>query len=120
MLDRNGNIDWMIERWHEPPNSDCARHPAPDLLRIRFLPLGQGWRDESDVDRLCRGPSLRVASQIRRAKVPLDDDHGLASHPTLSRLLKTLTWEENRPVLYHAVTELAYRRIEMIEGGRRS
>ena len=80
---------------------------------------GRGWRDQSDADRLRQDPSLRVASQTRRGTAALEQGHGLASQPTLSRLLDTLSREENLPVLHQAVTELACRRIEMIEGRRR-
>ena len=59
---------------------------------------------------------MRVASQTRRGTAALEEGHGLASQPTLSRLLGTLSREENLPVLHQAVTELACRRIEMIEG----
>ena len=62
---------------------------------------------------------MRVASQSRRGTVALEEGHGLASQPTLSRLLDTLSRKENLPVLHQAVTELACRRIEMIEGRRR-
>ena len=62
---------------------------------------------------------MRVASQTRRGTAALEEGHGLASQPTLSRLLDTLSREENLPVLHQAVTELACRRIEMIEGRRR-
>ena len=60
-----------------------------------------------------------MASQTRRGTAALEEGHGLASQPTLSRLLDTLSREENLPVLHQAVTELACRRIEMIEGRRR-
>ena len=62
---------------------------------------------------------MRVASDSRRGTAPLEQERGLASQPTLSRLLGTLSRKENLPVLHEAVTELACRRIEMIEGGRR-
>ena len=86
---------------------------------LDILLLGQGWRDQSDADRLRQDPSLRVASQTRRGTAALEEGHVLASQPTLSRLLDTLSREENLPVLHQAVTELACRRIEMIEGRRR-
>ena len=49
----------------------------------------------------------------------LEEGRDLASQPTLSRVLDTLSREENLPFLYEAVTELAYRRIEILEGRRR-
>ncbi len=119
MMDRSGLIDWLTERLHDPRHPSSIRYPLSDLLRTRLLLLGQGWRDQSDADRLRQDPSLRVASQTRRGTAALEEGHGLASQPTLSRLLGTLSREENLPVLHQAVTELACRRIEMIEGRRR-
>ena len=119
MMDRSGLIDWLTERLHDPRHPSSIRYPLSDLLRTRLLLLGQGWRDQSDADRLRQDPSLRVASQTRRGTAALEEGHGLASQPTLSRLLDTLSREENLPVLHQAVTELACRRIEMIEGRRR-
>ncbi len=119
MMDRSGLIDWLTERLHDPRHPSSIRYPLSDLLRTRLLLLGQGWRDQSDADRLRRDPSLRVASQSRRGTAALEEGHGLASQPTLSRLLDTLSREENLPVLHQAVTELACRRIEMMEGRQR-
>ena len=119
LMERSGLIDWLTERLHDPRHPSSIRYPLSDLLRTRLLLLGQGWRDQSDADRLRQDPSLRVASRTRRGTAALEEGHGLASQPTLSRLLDTLSREENLPVLHQAVTELACRRIEMIEGRRR-
>ena len=116
LMERSGLIDWLTGRLHDPRHPSSIRYPLSDLLRTRLLLLGQGWRDQSDADRLRQDPSLRVASQTRRGTAALEEGHGLASQPTLSRLLDTLSREENLPVLHQAVTELACRRIEMIEG----
>ena len=119
LMERSGLIDWLTGRLHDPRHPSSIRYPLSDLLRTRLLLLGQGWRDQSDADRLRQDPSLRVASQTRRGTAALEEGHGLASQPTWSRLLDTLSREENLPVLHQAVTELACRRIEMIEGRRR-
>ena len=119
LMERSGLIDWLTGRLHDPRHPSSIRYPLSDLLRTRLLLLGQGWRDQSDADRLRQDPSLRVASQTRRGTAALEEGQGLASQPTLSRLLDTLSREENLPVLHQAVTELACRRIEMIEGRRR-
>ena len=119
MMDRSGIIDWLTQRLHDPRNPEWVRYPLSDLLRTRLLLLGQGWRDQSDADRLRQDPSLRVASETRRGTAALKKGRGLALQPTLSRLLDTLSREENLQILHQAVTELACCRIEMIEGGRR-
>ena len=102
MMDRSGLIDWLTERLHDPRHPSSIRYPLSDLLRTRLLLLGQGWRDQSDADRLRQDPSLRVASQTRRGTAALEEGQGLASQPTLSRLLDTLSREEV-PVLHQAV-----------------
>ena len=66
LMDRSGLIDWLTERLHDPRHPSSIRYPLSDLLRTRLLLLGQGWRDQSDADRLRQDPSLRVASQTRR------------------------------------------------------
>ena len=90
LMDRSGLIDWLTERLHDPRHPSSIRYPLSDLLRTRLLLLGQGWRDQSDADRLRQDPSLRVASQTRRGTAALEEGQGLASQPTLSRLLDTL------------------------------
>ncbi len=112
LMERSGLIDWLTGRLHDPRHPSSIRYPLSDLLRTRLLLLGQGWRDQSDADRLRQDPSLRVASETRRGTAALEEGQGLASQPTLSRLLDTLSREENLPVLHQAVTELACRRIE--------
>ena len=76
----------------------------------------QGWRDAvSTPDRLQSG-SRACGWRARPvgASAALDEGHGLASQPTLSRLLDTLSREESTfRVLLQAVTELACRRIEI-------
>ena len=119
ILERNGIIDRLTERLQDPRDSSSIRHSLAELLRTRLLLLGQGWRDLSDADRLCQDPSLQVASRTRRGAGALEEGRGLASQPTLSRLLDTLSREDNLPVLHEAVTEMACRRIQILEGGRR-
>ena len=119
MLERSSSIEWLTERLHDPRNPNSIRYPLSDLLRTQLLLLGQGWRDQSDADRLRQDPSLRVASRTCRGAGALEKGNHLASQPTLSRLLETLSREENLQLLYEAVTELACRRIEMTEGGQR-
>ena len=66
LMERSGLIDWLTERLHDPRHPSSIRYPLSDLLRTGLLLLGQGWRDQSDADRLRQDPSLRVASQTRR------------------------------------------------------
>ena len=97
LMERSGLIDWLTRRLHDPRHPSSIRYPLSDLLRTRLLLLGQGWRDQSDAD-----PCVRIRACGWRARpvgftAALEEGHGLASQPTLSRLLDTLSREENLP-----------------------
>ena len=81
-MDRTGIIHWLAERLHDPRNPSSIRHRLSDLLHTRLLLLGQGWRDQSNADRLRDDPGLRVASDSRRGTAPLEQEQGLASQPS--------------------------------------
>ena len=117
MMDRTGIIHLLSKRLHDPRNPSSIRHRLSELLRTRLLLLSAGLARPVRRRPPARRSQLAVASDSRRGTAPLEQ--GLASQPTLSRLLNALSREENLPVLHEAVTELACRRIEMIEGGRR-
>lgn len=119
LMERSGIIDWLAERLHDPRNPELITYTLAELLRTHLLLLGQGWRDQDDADRLRQDPGLRVSSSGRRGSVPLDEEHVLASQPTLSRLVSLLSMEGNRSVLRRAVAELAGRRLRLANGGRR-
>ncbi len=118
LMERSGIIDWLVERLHDPRRPELITYPLAELLRTHLLLLGQGWRDQDDADRLRQDPGLRVSSSGRRGAVPLDEDHVLASQPTLSRLVRVLSTDDNRSVLRRAVAELAGRRLRLANGGR--
>ncbi len=81
--------------------------------------LGQGWRDQDDAERLRDDPSFRLANDSRRGTAALAADSVLPSQPTLSRLLNTLSCQDNQEVVRQGVIELAMRRLEMSNHGRR-
>ena len=91
LMERSGLID--AGRLHDPRHPSSIRYPLSDLLRTRLLLLGQ----TSPTPTACV-KSLRVASQTRRGTAALEEGQGLASQPTLSRLLDTLSREDNLPV----------------------
>ena len=90
----------------DPRNPDSITHPMSELLRARIFALALGYTDQDDLDFLRDDPVLRVSVSERRGTGPLDppgeDDHvpdGLASQPTQSRLVKTLSSDHNLEVL---------------------
>ena len=90
-------------------------HPLFELLLTAVTLLAQGWRDQDDVDQLRDDAVLRLAVSERKGVAPLfapDEDgsslpDGLASQPTLSRLMRTLSSEHNRGALRRALLDLA-------------
>lgn len=125
MLERLGLTDWLVERLADPRDPDAVTHPLAELLHTALLLVGQGWRDHDDADALRDDAALRLAVSRRRGVTPLRapaggrHPDGLASQPTLSRLVRTLSAEGNRTVLREGLLELAARRVRASRGGRR-
>ncbi len=125
VLERLGLTDWLVERLEDPRDPDVVTHPLAELLHTARLLLGQGWRDHDDADALRDDAALRLAVSLRRGVSPLQAPaegrrpEGLASQPTLSRLVRTLSAEGNRAVLRDGLLELAARRIRASRGGHR-
>ncbi len=109
IMERTQIIEWTVERLHDPRKADRVIHPLADLLRTSLLLLGQGWRDQDDVDALRHDAGLRLAASGSRGAKPLSAEAHLASQPTLSRLIALLSTPANRNVLREAITELAGR-----------
>lgn len=134
-MDRLGIVSWLVERIPDPRDPKWITHPQSELLRTSLLLLGQGWHDQDDADLLRHDAALRLAVSDRQgvaavvARPPRDDGRplsknppvpdGLASQPTLSRLLHRLSSQSNRTVLRHALLEVAARRMQATRGGHR-
>lgn len=131
-LERTGIVDWLDERVEDPRRQDLITHPMRELLLTSVLLRAQGCEDQDDADRLRNDPALRLAVSTRKGDASLraaPDDlaessgkarvpDGLASQPTLSRLVFDLCSVENRKVLRHALTEQAIRRNQVTRGHR--
>ena len=90
----------------DPRNPDLITHPISELLRARIFALALGYTDQDDLDFLRDDPVLRLTVSERRGTSPLDSPgedeqipDGLASQPTQSRLVKTLSSDYNLEVL---------------------
>ena len=75
-----------------------------ELLRTQILLMAQGWTDADDADWLRDDPILRLSVSDRRGQSPLreaDDGapEGLASQPTLSRLIGRRWMKRSRVAL---------------------
>ena len=119
ILERTGIVAWLIERLADPRHPSLVTYTLADLLRTVLVLFGQGWRDQNDADALRFDPALRLAATGQRGTTPLAPEHHLASQPTLSRLLDTLSTDVNRRVLREAVAESAGRRLRAGRGGHR-
>ncbi len=134
VLERLGVVDWLVKRLADHRDPDLITHPLSELVTTSLLLLGQGWRDQDDADTLRHDPVLRLAVSDRRGIAPLETrpredgtplsknpavPDGLASQPTLSRLVRMLSTLENRAVLRGALLECAARRLHARRGGHR-
>jgi hypothetical protein len=107
--DRLGVTQWLSEKLHDPRDAERVRHEMPELLRTRILLMALGHRDQGDADLHRRDPALRLAVSEAAGITPLSEDCGLASQPTLSRLIDTLSVPTNLHWLNAALIESALR-----------
>lgn len=115
----------FTERLVDPRRPERVTHPQIELLRTHLLLLAQGFRDQDDATPLRQDPVLRLAVSQRRGTGPLqapaEDEavpDGLASQPTLSRLVAALTPEGQREALREILLEVAARRLRATRGPR--
>ncbi len=111
---------------HDPRNQRLITHPFEELLRSRLYAMVQGHRDQDDLDALRDDPALRLAVSQRRGDAALRpvEEHelvpdGLASQPTQSRLIETLTRPENLAALPKLLFDSAVRGQRALRGRRR-
>jgi hypothetical protein len=123
IIHRLGLDRWLTSRLRDPRRKDLVTHPLSELLRTALILLAQGWHDQDDADRLRHDPALRLAVSDRRGVSPLSptgrDPEGLASQPTLSRLLAMLSTKDNRTVLRESLLTCAARRLKAMRQGHR-
>lgn len=133
--ERLGLSEPLAKRLHDPRDPDKITHPLVELLRTSLLLLSQGWQDQDDADALRNDPVLRLAVSTRRGLAPLLSPEpseaeavagekprvpdGLASQPSLSRLVGMLASDDNRRFLREALLDFTARRILAERGGHR-
>lgn len=123
LMSQLGMDEYLTERLEDRRDQHVVTHPHVELLRTALLLLSQGWRDLNDADTLRHDPVLRLSVSERGADAALRAAQpservpdGLASQPTLSRLLHALSSPENLSVLEAAVAETAIRRVHATNG----
>ncbi len=125
VVERLGISGWLKERLSDRRDPELITHPLSELVNTSLFLLAQGWRDQDDADALRNDPALRLAVLERRGVGPLLEadgeliPEGLASQPTLSRMVRGLSTESNRGVLREALLEIASRRLKAMRDGHR-
>jgi len=132
VVEKLGIVPWLTRQIDDPRREDLITHPLSELLRTLLLLFAQGWRDQDDADELRDDPAMRLAVSDRRGVTPLFSADsgsskrrqrsvpaGLASQPTLSRLISILGTAENMPRLRRSLVEVTRRRLLAASGGRR-
>jgi len=79
----------ITEELCDPRDPARIRYSLAELLRERVYSMSLGFSAQDDVDLLCHDPAFRMAVWDRRGDRVVDER--LASQPTQSRLLRTLT-----------------------------
>jgi hypothetical protein len=122
VIERLGISKWLTKRLSDPRKAALVTHPQSELLNTSILLLAQGWRDQDDADTLRDDPALRLAVSDRRGVSPLlvpEEEQipdGLASQPTLSRMVRRLSTPGNRSVLRESLLEVTARRLKATNG----
>lgn len=134
VMERNGLVRWLAQRLNDPRKPEQITHPLSELLMTSLLLLTLGWRDRDDADPLRDDPLLRLSASERRGLSPLETrtrepgvplsknpevPDGLASQPTLSRMVRILSTEPNRALLRDALMESTARRLGAGRNGQR-
>ena len=130
-LERMGALRKLAAAIDDPRDPKKTTHPQSELLTTFVTMLALGWQDQDDADVLRKDPLLRLAVSDRAGDAPLRDDpalagcanppvpQGLASQPTLSRLVHRLADRERLEMLRDGPRESAVRRVRGLTGGKR-
>ncbi len=122
LMERTGLIQWLDTHFVDPRHPDLITHPMSELLRTTLTLLAQGWTDADDADHLRHDPALRLAVSDRRQDRSLrtpdaaGTPEGLASQPTLSRLLAAASVPCNLEALEQANLFLARHHCRWLDG----
>jgi hypothetical protein len=105
---RLGLVESLAQRMTDPRDPDRIRYTLIELLRERLYALAQGYRAQDDLDRLAHDPALKMAVWDRPGEQVLDER--LASQPTQSRLLDTVSDNpQNRQALRESLADWLIR-----------
>ena len=133
VLETLGVLSFLDKHLEDRRNPTQITHPLREMVATAVLLKVLGWRDQDDADALRDDSAMRLSVSNRRGVGALltrepskrDKDNnlklpdGLASQPTLSRMLGTLSSEGNREVLRDALIAMVGERIRKERRGHR-
>jgi hypothetical protein len=107
---RLGLIESLAAKMADPRQQDKIRYNLTELLRERIYSLTLNYKPADDVDLLAHDPVMRMAVWDRPGDKVLEER--LASQPTQSRLLDTLSnYKENLEALRSSLSEWVERHL---------
>lgn len=107
LLERSGLARLLEQELVDLREEKRITHPLAELLRTQLLLDAQGYPDQNDATLLRHDPLLRLGVSSRRGVGALHPERGLASQPTLSRLLGMLAGDLNRSALRRVLASSA-------------
>lgn len=124
--ERLGLWGLLEEALEDPRDGERITHPFGELLRTAVLTEAQGWSSQRDVEVFRNDPAFRIAVSERKSDRALRparegerEPEGLASQPTLSRLMATLSSATNREGLTDVLCAAAAHRVGLSQVARR-
>jgi hypothetical protein len=124
VLEQSGVLRRLKGQLQDTRDPTRTTHPVSELLATALLLFCQGWRDQDDADALRNDSAFQLAVSTRTGAAALNSKQeqrakgknakvpcGLASQPTLSRLVRMLSTDSNQNALRNAVIEMGCKRI---------
>lgn len=112
---RLGLIEHLASQLVDPRDPTKIRYTLTELLRERLYAMALGYSAQDDADRLAHDPAMKLAAWDRPGDAPLEER--LASQPTQSRLVDTLTRHKpNRYALRDSLAECCARHLRATGG----
>ncbi len=115
--DRLGVSAALATQLTDSRESSRVKHSLTELLRSWIYTMVIDRTHASAVDELSEDAGLRMASSDRRGLSMLEEGNRLASQPTRSRLLSSLSTESNLEVLEGSVFDSAARAVLSMRAG---
>jgi len=112
---RLGLTEHVAAQLFDPRSPDKIRYTLVELLRERLYAFAMGYAAQDDADRLAHDPAMKLAAWDRPGQTPLDER--MASQPTQSRLVDTLTrHKQNRAALRDSLAQCCARHLRATGG----